>query len=213
MDVTDATFQNDVIERSHELPVVVDFWAEWCGPCRMLGPVLESETAARAGTVELAKLDIDANPAVAGEYGIMSIPAVKAFRNGHVVKEFVGAIPPDAVGAFLDELTGPSAADALLEGEAAAEAVAAGDYERALDLLLTELESGRPGAPRADPCADGGALRRARPGPPAQPCATAGLSRPPCTSGRAAASAVVARRSRAGCSAAPAGVVAATPAQ
>ena len=144
MDVTDATFRNDVIERSHELPVVVDFWAEWCGPCRMLGPVLESETAARAGAVELVKLDIDANPAVAGEYGIMSIPAVKAFRNGHVVKEFVGALPPDAVGAFLDELTGPSAADALLEGEAAAEAVAAGDYERAFDLLLTELGAADP---------------------------------------------------------------------
>ena len=146
MDVNDASFQAEVIERSHELPVVVDFWAEWCGPCRMLGPVLESEAAARAGKVELAKLDVDANPAVAREYGIMSIPAVKAFRNGHVVKEFVGALPPDAVGAFLDELTGPSAAAALLEREpaAVAEAVAADDHERALELLLAELETAEP---------------------------------------------------------------------
>ncbi len=144
MDVTDASFQADVIERSHELPVVVDFWAEWCGPCRMLGPVLESETEARAGTVELAKLDVDANPVVAREYGIMSIPAVKAFRNGHVVKEFVGALPPDSVGAFLDELAGPSAAEALLDGEAVAEAVRAGDHERAFDALLAELPGAGP---------------------------------------------------------------------
>ena len=146
MDVTDATFQTEVIERSHELPVVVDFWAEWCGPCRMLGPVLESEASQRTGKVELAKLDVDANPAVAGEYGIMSIPAVKAFRNGHVVKGFVGALPPDAVGAFLDELIGPSAAASLLEGEpaAVADAVQAGDHERALELLLIELETADP---------------------------------------------------------------------
>ena len=144
MDVTDATFQADVIERSHEVPVVVDFWAEWCAPCRMLGPVLESETEARAGTMELAKVDVDANPVVAREYGIMSIPAVKAFRNGHVVKEFVGALPPDAVGAFLDELAGPSAAEALLEGEAVAGAVRAGDYERAFDALLAELPEAEP---------------------------------------------------------------------
>jgi putative thioredoxin len=141
MDVTDSTFQADVIERSHELPVVVDFWAEWCGPCRMLGPVLESEAAARSGKVELVKVDVDANPAVAGEYGVMSIPAVKAFRNGHVVKEFVGALPPEAVGSFLDELSGPSAAATLLEGEpeAVAEAVRAGHHEHALELLLAEL--------------------------------------------------------------------------
>lgn len=142
MDVTDESFEAEVIERSRELPVVVDFWAEWCAPCRMLGPVLESEAAARGGAVALVKVDIEANPAVAGEYAIHSIPAVKAFRNGHVVKEFVGALPPQAVGAFLDELTAPAPSEELLEGErsAVAEAVRAGDHGRAFELLLAELE-------------------------------------------------------------------------
>jgi thioredoxin len=105
MDVTNETFQRDVIERSHELPVVVDFWAAWCGPCRMLGPVLEHEAATRAGRFELAKLDVDTNHELAVRYRIQGIPAVKAFRNGEVVAEFVGALPPAAVAQFLDALT------------------------------------------------------------------------------------------------------------
>src|SRR5439155_6216381 len=91
MDVTDETFYTDVVERSHERPVVVDFWAEWCAPCRMLGPVLESEIEARDGRVELAKVDVDANPQLAAHYDVRGIPAVKAFRDGRVVAEFVGA--------------------------------------------------------------------------------------------------------------------------
>jgi putative thioredoxin len=114
VDVSEATFQSAVIDRSHELPVVVDFWAEWCGPCRQLGPVLERAAAARAGKLELVKLDVDANELLARTYRIQGIPAVKAFRDGRVVAEFVGAQPPQAVDSFFDALL-PSEADALVD--------------------------------------------------------------------------------------------------
>src|SRR5213080_2581378 len=110
MDVTDSTFESAVIERSRQVPVVVDLWAEWCGPCRQLGPVLERAVAAREGQVELAKIDVDNNPIVARSFGIQSIPAVKAFRDGRVVAEFIGAQPPAAVERFLDSLL-PSEVD------------------------------------------------------------------------------------------------------
>jgi putative thioredoxin len=114
MDVTESNFQSAVIERSHTVPVVVDFWAEWCGPCRQLGPLIERAVAARAGKVELTKVDVDSNPNLARTYGIQGIPAVKAFRDGQVVSEFVGAQPAPAVERFLDSLV-PSEADALVE--------------------------------------------------------------------------------------------------
>jgi putative thioredoxin len=126
-DVTEATFERDVVQRSHDVPVVVDFWAAWCGPCRQLTPVLESAIREREPHLDLAKLDTDANPQIANAFRIQGIPAVKAFRDGKVVDEFVGAQPPVQVARFLDGLV-PSEADAL---------VATGgedDLRRALEL-------------------------------------------------------------------------------
>ena len=90
-DVTDATFETEVVQRSHQVPVVIDLWAEWCGPCKQLGPILEKVIAETNGGVELAKVDVDANPAVAQAFRVQSIPAVYAMKDGEVVDAFMGA--------------------------------------------------------------------------------------------------------------------------
>jgi putative thioredoxin len=133
-DVSEADFERDVIERSKEVPVVVDFWAAWCGPCRALTPVLEKAVTARAGEVELAKVDTDANQRISAAFGIQGIPAVKAFKDGKVVDEFTGALPPAQVERFFDRLV-PTEAERL---------VAAGGEEnlrRALELEPARTEA------------------------------------------------------------------------
>ena len=146
MDATEQTFERDVIEASRQGPVVVDFWAPWCGPCHALAPVLEGAVAEREG-VTLVKVNVDENQALAGRYDVRGIPAVKAFRNGSVVAEFVGAQPPAAVASFLDGLAGPSPLDRVVEELREAgdfpevlPALERGELELALRVLLEEVD-------------------------------------------------------------------------
>ncbi|MHB1552907.1 MAG: tetratricopeptide repeat protein [Acidimicrobiales bacterium] len=136
-DVTDATFQSEVLERSKTVPVVVDLWAPWCGPCRTLGPMLEQAVAATGGAVELAKVNVDENPQVAATFRVQSIPAVFALRDGEVVDGFIGAVPQAQVEEFVGRLApaAPSEVDLL---------VAAGD-EASLRKAL-DIERDHPGA-------------------------------------------------------------------
>jgi len=129
MDVTDQTFQADVVDRSATVPVIVDLWAPWCGPCKTLGPMIEKAVADTEGAVELVKVNVDDNPAVAQAFNVQSIPAVFAISEGQVVDQFIGALPEAQITAFVQKLApAPSEADTL---------AAAGDeasLRRALEL-------------------------------------------------------------------------------
>jgi putative thioredoxin len=139
-DTTTQTFVKDVIEESKRQPVLVDFWAEWCGPCKQLGPVLEKAVRAAKGKVKLVKMDIDKHPAIPGQLGIQSIPAVFAFVNGQPVDGFLGALPESQVTAFIERITkdriGGEERDLL---QSADDALAKGDAAGAADLYAKVL--------------------------------------------------------------------------
>ncbi len=137
-DVGVSEFTSQVVERSHSVPVVVDFWAEWCGPCRTLGPMLEQAADSRAGAFELAKVDVDQNPGLASQFSVQGIPTVLGFRDGKAVSRFVGAVPKERLDGWLDDLI-PTESDRAVE--AARDLLLGGDTEAAEDAYRAVLEA------------------------------------------------------------------------
>jgi len=143
---TTKDFLRDVIEASREVPVLVDFWAPWCGPCRQLTPILEKAVRVAKGAVRLVKLNIDEHPQIPGQMGVQSIPAVFAFQDGRPVDGFMGALPESRVNAFIARLIGDDAGDTAADIEAADEALAAGDLNAAAQLFGEVLQKDRENA-------------------------------------------------------------------
>ena len=141
-DVTETAFEPEVLGRSRDVPVVVDFWAAWCGPCRVLGPILEREVEALGGRVELVKVDTDANPNLAARYEIRGIPAVKAFVNGEVAREFVGVQSADFLRRWLAELAPSPGRQALAVAAALAVKGDRAGAESGFRALLGDAEAG-----------------------------------------------------------------------
>ena len=143
---TTKDFLRDVIEASREVPVLVDFWAPWCGPCRQLTPILEKAVRAAKGAVRLVKLNIDEHPQIPGQMGVQSIPAVFAFQDGRPVDGFMGALPESRVNDFIARLIGDSAGDTAADLEAAEAALSAGDVNSAAQLFGEVMQKDRENA-------------------------------------------------------------------
>jgi putative thioredoxin len=149
-DTTTQDFVRDVVDASQTVPVLVDFWAPWCGPCRQLTPVLEKAVRAAKGAVKLVKLNIDEHPQIPGQMGVQSVPAVFAFRDGQPIDGFMGALPEARVMAFIARLTGDTSADTIADLESAAAALAAGDANTAAqgfgEVLQNDAENAQAAA-------------------------------------------------------------------
>jgi putative thioredoxin len=143
---TTKDFMRDVVEASREVPVLVDFWAPWCGPCRQLTPVLEKAVRDAKGAIKLVKLNIDEHPQIPGQMGVQSIPAVFAFQDGRPVDGFMGALPESRIKAFIARLIGDDAGDIAADLEAAEAALAAGDVNAAAQMFGEVLQQDRENA-------------------------------------------------------------------